>query len=67
MKGVLFGGTFVIAANLLVILPVILNETVFHSFLYNGELLLIVLGLGVIVLASSVWLSKRLLDEKIRV
>lgn len=67
MKGSFVWWTVCIAANLLVILPVILNETVFHSFLYNGELLLIVLGLGVIVLASSVWLSKRLLDEKIRV
>ncbi|MBR7554895.1 hypothetical protein ACFFJI_00110 [Allobacillus sp. GCM10007491] len=67
MKGVLFGGTFVVAVNLLVILPLILNQTIFDSFLYNGEVLLIILALGVIVLVGSIWLSKRLLDEKIRV
>ncbi|MFC0015573.1 MULTISPECIES: hypothetical protein [Allobacillus] len=67
LKGALIGGTFVVVANLLVILPLILNETIFHSFLYNGEVLLIILALGVIVLAGSIWLSKRLLDKKIRV
>ncbi len=61
--GVLYGG----ASIIVLILPILLHEFVFNQFFYPVELFVLVVLMGVIVFAASVWLSGFLLRKKITV
>src|SRR5699024_10783695 len=63
LLGVIYG---IIAIGVL-ISPVILQYEVFYEFFYPGEMLLLELAAGLVVLAGSIWISNFLLKKKIRV
>lgn len=66
-KGILLGVIYGIIAIGVLISPVILQYEVFYEFFYPGEMLLLELAAGLVVLAGSIWISNFLLKKKIRV
>ncbi|QOR68023.1 hypothetical protein IM538_07790 [Cytobacillus suaedae] len=61
--GVLYGG----GAILVLILPILLHEFVLNQFFYPIELFVLVVLMGVLILAASIWFSGFLLRKKITV
>ncbi|MGP4072936.1 hypothetical protein ACTWQB_10330 [Piscibacillus sp. B03] len=68
IKGIILGAIYFVLSLALVVLPGILNyEVLSRAYLYDGELLAIMGVLLVIVAAVSIMVSRKLLNDRIRV
>lgn len=66
-KGILLGFAYAGAAVLVFISPVILQVSILEEFFYPSELFILLVLTGLVVTASSIWMSNYLLNKKIRV
>src|SRR5699024_10331431 len=66
-KGVLLGVIYGIVAIGMFISPLILQDVILDGFFYPGEMVLLEIAAGLLVLAGSIWMSNFLLKKKIRV
>ncbi|MDF0728419.1 hypothetical protein PY093_17405 [Cytobacillus sp. S13-E01] len=66
-KGIVAGVLYSGAAIVVLILPILLHEFVLNGFFYPIELFVLVILMGVIVFAASIWMSRFLLTKKITV
>ncbi|EQB38938.1 MULTISPECIES: hypothetical protein [Virgibacillus] len=66
-KGVLMGAGYCIVASGIFLSPVLISELSGNYYLYIGEIIILEVALGCIIIASSIWLSRFLLNKKITV
>lgn len=66
-KGILAGGIYSLLAAFVFFSPLLLHEFVLDGFFYPIELFLLEIGMGIVVLAASIWMSGFLLKKKITV
>jgi hypothetical protein len=66
-KGIIAGITYIASLVIILITPLLLQEYVLNGFFYAIELLVIEIILGLIVLATTIWVSGFLLKKKITV
>jgi hypothetical protein len=66
-KGIFAGVMYCVAAVVVFISPILLDEYVFNQFFYPLELFIFVVVMGFVVFAASIWMSGFLLAKKITV
>ncbi len=67
LKGIVLGLGYVGMSLILMLSPILINEFILNRYFYNWELALLTIAVGLALLFLSIWMSKRLLDQKIRV
>lgn len=67
LKGIIFGGLYVVFAVCLFLLPMIITVIRERLFLYPMEYFIIEVVLGLVVIAMSIWISHYLLRKKVTV
>lgn len=67
LKGILFGILYGFAAVFVFFLPLILQYMVLDGYFYPEELVTALIVTALLVLAGSIWISRFLLNKKIRV
>ncbi|GIQ71357.1 hypothetical protein DUZ99_17985 [Xylanibacillus composti] len=66
-KGIIAGIVYCTAAAIVFLLPILLSEMINDQYLYPMELFWLTVGTGLIVTATSIWLSFNLLKNKVSV
>lgn len=67
LKGIIFAAIYAVLAVTVFVLPIIIEESIQGGFFYMNEVIILEIVLGMIVIASSVWVSNYLLKNKVTV